>query len=292
MAQKRNPARLVIALSVAAVLAVFLLYTSIAGGGTPSVAPSELAGKTGVVTLVGHVQPGYKGDSYGGGLRFRLRDREGTSQKTVTVALQGLGVRPVPRGPRRLRRGRAPERHLRREEGLARDEVPVEVHGEEELLTCLSWAAPRSSPRSGSPSTRSSPASIAAWKRRRRLALSAQNALIGAFATSAVASVVLLAALVRHDFSFVYVAQHTSRELPTGYTISAFWGGQEGSLLLWLLILTGYGAAAVLLNRADARSRRLGRPRARGRRALLLVPARRRRDAVRRCRRRPRTAPA
>ena len=53
VARKRNPARLVIALSVAAVLAVFLLYTSIAGGGTPSVAPSELAGKTGVVTLVG-----------------------------------------------------------------------------------------------------------------------------------------------------------------------------------------------------------------------------------------------
>ena len=90
---------------------------------------------------------------------------------------------------------------------------------------------------------------IAAWKGRRRLAVSAQNALIGAFVTTAVASLVLLAALVRHDFSFVYVAQHTSRELPTGYTISAFWGGQEGSLLLWLLILTGYGAAAVLLNR-------------------------------------------
>ena len=91
--------------------------------------------------------------------------------------------------------------------------------------------------------------SIAAWKGRRRLAVSARNALIGAFVTSAVASVVLLVALIRHDFSFVYVAQHTSRELPTGYTISAFWGGQEGSLLLWLLILTGYGAAAVLLNR-------------------------------------------
>ena len=90
---------------------------------------------------------------------------------------------------------------------------------------------------------------IAAWKGRRRLAVSARNALIGAFVTSAVASVVLLAALIRHDFSFVYVAQHTSRELPTGYTISAFWGGQEGSLLLWLLVLTGYGAAAVLLNR-------------------------------------------
>jgi cytochrome c-type biogenesis protein CcmF len=33
------------------------------------------------------------------------------------------------------------------------------------------------------------------------------------------------------------------------YTISAFWGGQEGSLLLWLLVLTGFGAAAVLLDR-------------------------------------------
>jgi cytochrome c-type biogenesis protein CcmE len=86
---KRNPARLVIALSVAAVLAVFLLYTSIAGGGTPSVAPSELAGKQGVVTLVGVVQPGYKGDSYDGGLRFKLRDRDGASVKAVTVLYTG-----------------------------------------------------------------------------------------------------------------------------------------------------------------------------------------------------------
>ena len=89
MAAKRNPARLVIALSVAAVLAVFLLYTSIAGGGTPSIAPSEVAGKTGVVTLVGHVQPGYRGDSYAGGLRFKLRDRDGASKQTVTVVYTG-----------------------------------------------------------------------------------------------------------------------------------------------------------------------------------------------------------
>ena len=89
MAQKRNPARLVIALSVAAVLAVFLLYTSIAGGGTPSVSPSELAGEKGFVTLVGHVQPGYSGDSYGNGLRFELKDREGPSQKIVRVLYKG-----------------------------------------------------------------------------------------------------------------------------------------------------------------------------------------------------------
>ena len=89
MAQKRNPARLVIALSVAAVLAVFLLYTSIAGGGTPFVEPSGLAGKTGVVTLVGKVQPGYKGDPYGDGLRFQLRDRKGAAPDRVTVLYRG-----------------------------------------------------------------------------------------------------------------------------------------------------------------------------------------------------------
>lgn len=89
MAGKRNPARLVIALSVAAVLAVFLLYTSISGGGTPSIAPSELAGTQGFVTLVGHVQPGYTGDPYGSGLRFRLRDREGGAQSSVRVLYRG-----------------------------------------------------------------------------------------------------------------------------------------------------------------------------------------------------------
>ena len=91
--------------------------------------------------------------------------------------------------------------------------------------------------------------SLAALKGRRRLALSAQNALFAAFGTTVVAAVVLLAALVRHDFSLTYVADHTSRHLPLGYTMSAFWGGQEGSLLLWLLILTGMSAAAVALNR-------------------------------------------
>src|SRR5689334_12668527 len=91
--------------------------------------------------------------------------------------------------------------------------------------------------------------SYAAWRRRRRLALSAQNALLAAFGTTVVAAAVLLTALARRDFSFVYVSQHISRKLPLGYALSAFWGGQEGSLLLWLLILTGYAALAVWLNR-------------------------------------------
>src|SRR5213596_3601263 len=95
--------------------------------------------------------------------------------------------------------------------------------------------------------------SLAAWKGRRRLAESAQNALIGSFGATVVASAVLLAALARHDFSFQYVADHTSRELPLGYTLTAFWGGQEGSLLLWLLVLSGYSVAAVLTARRAGR---------------------------------------
>src|SRR5712672_1042622 len=87
--------------------------------------------------------------------------------------------------------------------------------------------------------------SFAAWQRRRRLALSAQNALLASFGTTLVAAGVLFSAFARHDFSFVYVAQHINRQLPLGYRLSAFWGGQEGSLLLWLTILSGYAALAV-----------------------------------------------
>jgi len=94
---------------------------------------------------------------------------------------------------------------------------------------------------------------MAAHLGRRRLAQSAQNALTAAFLTTLVASGVLVAALLRHDFSFTYVARTTSEALPTAYTISAFWGGQEGSVLLWLLFLTGFGAAAARLNRRGAR---------------------------------------
>ncbi len=93
----------------------------------------------------------------------------------------------------------------------------------------------------------------AAWHRRRRLAASAQNALVFAFASTAVAAGVLWVALARHDFELKYVADHTSRKLPLGYTLAGLWSGQEGSLLLWLLILTGYAALAVWLTGRSAR---------------------------------------
>ena len=54
-----------------------------------------------------------------------------------------------------------------------------------------------------------------------------------------VAAFVLLAAsFLRNDFSVQYVAQHSNSKLPTAYRAAAVWGGHEGSLLLWVLMLS------------------------------------------------------
>lgn len=81
-----SPARLVIALSVAAVLAIFLLYTSIAGG-TPTLRPSQLTGHHGKVSLMGKVVGHPSGDAHAAGLRFGLRDVKGST--VVPVLYRG-----------------------------------------------------------------------------------------------------------------------------------------------------------------------------------------------------------
>lgn len=83
MPRRRSPARLVVALSVAAALAVFLLYTSLAGGSTPSLRPSQLAAHSGTVSLAGVVLSPLRGDAHEAGLRFRLRDINGTGSVQV-----------------------------------------------------------------------------------------------------------------------------------------------------------------------------------------------------------------
>ena len=87
MSRRGSPARLVVALSVAAALAVFLLYTSIAGGGTPTIRPSQLPGHNGRVSLMGVVVGKPAGDAHASGLRFRLRDVKGTA--LVPVVYRG-----------------------------------------------------------------------------------------------------------------------------------------------------------------------------------------------------------
>ena len=87
MRRKGNPARLIVALSVAAVLAVFLVYTAIAGGGTPSLRPSQLQGHAERVSLAGKVVGPIRGDGRNSPLRFTLRDRNGTA--SVPVVYRG-----------------------------------------------------------------------------------------------------------------------------------------------------------------------------------------------------------
>ena len=77
------------ALSVAGALAIFLLYTAIAGNGTATVKPSQLvAGKR--VQIVGTVIGPITGDSYApGGLHFKMRDIGGNTFQTVPVVYRG-----------------------------------------------------------------------------------------------------------------------------------------------------------------------------------------------------------
>src|SRR5262245_28426947 len=86
-------------------------------------------------------------------------------------------------------------------------------------------------------------------RRDRRLMQSASHALLTAFVVTLVAVAALVVSLARHDFSIAVVAQHTSRELPWQYTLTALWASQPGSLLLWLTVLTGATSLVVLGNR-------------------------------------------
>ena len=86
--------RLVIALSVAAALAVFLVYTAFAGNATPSLKPSQLAGHKGTLSVSGYVLGPVKGDPHAaGGLRFKLRDIDGP-HKNVQVPVVFHGSEP------------------------------------------------------------------------------------------------------------------------------------------------------------------------------------------------------
>jgi len=71
-----------------------------------------------------------------------------------------------------------------------------------------------------------------------RLAASGREGLWATGGLVTLSSLCLFALLLRRDFSTAYVFQHVSTTLPTLYTLSAFWAGQEGSLLLWLWLLT------------------------------------------------------
>ncbi len=75
-----------------------------------------------------------------------------------------------------------------------------------------------------------------------KLAENAQKGIVAAAVLVTLASAILLYLLLARDFQVKYVYEHVSTYQPTIYTLSAFWAGQEGSLLLWLWLLTLFSA--------------------------------------------------
>jgi len=90
--------------------------------------------------------------------------------------------------------------------------------------------------------------------RRADLIASGERGLYAGFGFVALAAAGLWTALLTSDFSLRYVASFTSANLPVIYKISAFWGGQAGSMLFWCLILAGYAALATWSNRGRNRA--------------------------------------
>jgi len=72
---------------------------------------------------------------------------------------------------------------------------------------------------------------------------------LGQFLFVAIGFACLLEAFLSDDFSVLYVASNSNSLLPTVYKVSALWGAHEGSLLLWVLFLAGWGAAVALFSR-------------------------------------------
>ncbi len=72
---------------------------------------------------------------------------------------------------------------------------------------------------------------------------SGRRAVWAVCAMALLAVILLERALLARDMSYRYVAEHTSKDLPLHYAFTSLWAGQEGSLLLWLLILSAYGSA-------------------------------------------------
>jgi cytochrome c-type biogenesis protein CcmF len=74
--------------------------------------------------------------------------------------------------------------------------------------------------------------------------------------TVVTAFVILEAAFLRSDFSFQLVFSHSSTTTPTFYRLAAAWSSQEGSLLLWLLLLSLWSSAVLFLTRKRLRRTR------------------------------------
>src|SRR5688572_29233497 len=85
----------------------------------------------------------------------------------------------------------------------------------------------------------------------RKSARMVKSAVYGLYAFAAligVASALMIYAFATHDFSIKYVAATSDVSMSTAYKVTAFWGGLDGSLLFWVLVLSIFSTIAIAMN--------------------------------------------
>jgi cytochrome c-type biogenesis protein CcmF len=90
---------------------------------------------------------------------------------------------------------------------------------------------------------------IGAYRQDARLMAVGVPAAQAQFLLVALSFAALTAAFVTSDFSVYAVAQHSHSAKPLLYKITGVWGNHEGSMLLWILILSVFGAAVATFGR-------------------------------------------
>ena len=88
---------------------------------------------------------------------------------------------------------------------------------------------------------------------RREVIASGRRAVYAQAGVLVVAFAILEAAFVRTDLTSALVASHSSTTTPLFYRVTAIWSSQEGSLLLWVLLLGLWSSAILFLTRRRLR---------------------------------------
>ena len=91
---------------------------------------------------------------------------------------------------------------------------------------------------------------VGAHQSRREWILLARPAAQTVFLLLGIAFVILTWSFYSNDFSVLYVAEHSNSQMPVIYRLGAVWGGHEGSLLLWVFLLSTWTFLVAQLSRA------------------------------------------
>lgn len=90
---------------------------------------------------------------------------------------------------------------------------------------------------------------IGAYRQHQQMMNTARPLSYALFASTMISFLCLIYSLINNDFSVVYVANNSNNELPVYYRIAAAWGAHEGSLLLWVVLLSSWTLAVALFSR-------------------------------------------